>query len=377
MLDTLRYLGQFAILGLAIAFLATNLRPDAKQAPAAEQTTASEITTQLPPTELTQSFADAVGRASPVVVNIYARRLVQQVARDPQVSRFTGGGLIRGPVVYRSELGAGVIGSADGHIITNLHIVNGAREIWVGLYDNRVVRAEPIGQDPATDLAVLKINAEDLPTAPIGDTGMLRIGDIALAIGNPFGLGKTVTMGIVSATGRGDLEVSDYAELIQTDAAINRGNSGGALINSDGELIGINTAVLDQQDAEGIGFAIPIETALDVMSQLIETGVVTRGWFGVQWNDGRIHPDLRQAANQQQGHVIGNMMPDGPAHRAGLQRGDYVVRVNDQPVGKLRDLLQIEAATTPGSTITVDFWREGALLQTQATLIQRPPRLRG
>ncbi len=371
------YFGQFAVLGLASALLLNiwQQRSVSAAQPVAVTALSPELTQTEPLAVSTAGFADAVERASPAVVNILANREEQVVVTDPQVSRFTGRRVQRSGTLRRSELGAGVIGSADGYVITNLHIVAGDNvEIRVALSNGRVLPAAIIGRDPATDLAVLKVDSsQPLPTAVIADTSQLRVGEVALAIGNPFGLGKTVTQGIISATGRGELGVSDFADLIQTDAAINRGNSGGALINTKGELIGINTAILDRRDAEGIGFAIPIETALDVMQQLIDTGFVQRGWLGVRWDDGRLHPRLVRQARGQPGHVIAEIMPDGPAHRAGLAIGDYVVGAAGQAVGRLRDLLQNEADTPPGGEITLEYWRDGALYQTTATVIQRPP----
>ncbi len=215
-----------------------------------------------------------------------------------------------------------------------------------------------------------------LPTIPYGSGDDLRVGDVVLAIGNPLGLGRTVTMGIVSGTGRSGLGVSVYENLIQTDAAINQGNSGGALVNTDGELIGINVAMIGQdRNAEGIGFAIPIETARDVLDQILTHGKVVRGWLGIEMWDGRMQPRIVAINGNRPGVIVTNIYPDQPGDLAGLEAGDYLTRFDDTPVTNVRDLYTTIAETPPGTEVELELWREGQRIVTTATLIQRPPQL--
>ncbi len=314
-----------------------------------------------------RTFADAVSRAGPSVVNIYTARLVSTAVRPAP-----GGPLGQDlPAVRRrveSSLGSGVIVDAVGHIITNQHVVESADEVRVQLADGRIATPRLVGSDPATDLALLRIDLPNLPVMSLGRSDELRPGDVVLAIGNPFGLSQTVTQGIVSATGRGNPQLARFADFIQTDAAINFGNSGGALIDSDGDLIGINTAVLAQSlGTEGIGFAIPVNLVRGVMEEILQHGRVRRGRLGV-----RTLGDPRRMLNPP---VIGQIETDSPAARAGLRVGDLITHLNNQPVTSDQEAMNRIASMSPGSTVSIRVRRDGQELELTATLEERPPAL--
>jgi serine protease Do len=272
------------------------------------------------------------------------------------------------------SLGSGVIVSSDGHILTNNHVVDGANEIKVLLGNKNEYRARVIGTDSRTDIAVLKIEAGSLPVLVFGDSAKVRVGDFALAIGNPFGLNQTVTMGIVSATGRGGLGIEDYEDFIQTDASINPGNSGGALVNINGELIGINTAILsgDGGGNQGIGFAIPINMARQVMDQILKQGRVIRGYMGA-WIQ-PVTPEIAKAfgLSGQRGVLLGDIEPNGPAAKAGLQRGDIVLEMDGQPVNDSRDFRLKIAMMKPGTTVRLKVFRNGSERDASVVLGELP-----
>jgi serine peptidase DegS len=311
-----------------------------------------------------RTFADAVARAGPSVVNIYTARLVSTEIR-PSPGGPLGQDL---PAVRRrveSSLGSGVIVDASGHVITNQHVVESADEIRVQLADGRIATPELVGSDPATDLALLRINLPNLPVMKLGRSDELRPGDVVLAIGNPFGLSQTVTQGIVSATGRGNPQLARFADFIQTDAAINFGNSGGALIDTEGDLIGINTAVLAQSlGTEGIGFAIPVNLVRGVMEELLQYGRVRRGRLGV-----RTLGDPRRVLNPP---IIGLIEDDSPAARAGLRVGDLITHLNEQQVTSDQEAMNRIASMSPGSTVKIRVRRSGQELELTATLEERP-----
>src|SRR5262245_60752200 len=279
---------------------------------------------------LTTSFASVVKNAQPAVVSIASTKVVKTSGGDeglapffddPMFRRFFGDGpqnRFGKPREQREHgLGSGVIVSPDGYILTNNHVIEGANEIEVYTSDKREMKARVIGADPKTDIAVVKVEAKNLPTLPFADSSQAQVGDIALAIGNPFGIGQTVTMGIISATGRGDLGIEDYEDFIQTDAAINPGNSGGALINASGQLIGVNTAILSGAGGnQGVGFAVPSNLARAVMNQLLRNGKVVRGYLGVLIQP--VTPEIAKAFNlpDARGALVGEVTPDGPAARA-------------------------------------------------------------
>ncbi|HEY6642591.1 S1C family serine protease [Povalibacter sp.] len=312
-----------------------------------------------------RSFADAVARAAPAVVNIHTARVVSTSNAPAPTRPMFEQNL---PAVRRrveSSLGSGVILDSAGHIVTNMHVIRGAAEIRVQLADGRVTKPTVVGTDADTDLAVLKIDLPDLPTMPMGRSDELRAGDIVLAIGNPLGLSQTVTQGIVSAIGRGSLRLVTFADFIQTDAAINFGNSGGALIDVDGDLIGINTAVLAQQlGTEGIGFAIPVNLVRGVIGDIIEFGQVRRGWLGVHV--------VGDTSRRFSAPVIGLVDPGSPAERAGLRPGDLILELNGRPVLTDQEALTQTAAMRPGSDIEIRFRRGQSIMTARATLEQRP-----
>ena len=311
-----------------------------------------------------RSFADAVARSAPAVVNIYTARVVSTAVPTTPTRPLFEQNL---PAVRRrveSSLGSGVIVDGVGHVVTNHHVIKDASEIRVQLADGRVATPIVVGTDPDTDLAVLRIDLPDLPTMPLGRSDELRAGDVVLAIGNPLGLSQTVTQGIVSAIGRGSLRLATFADFIQTDAAINFGNSGGALIDTDGALVGINTAVLAQAlGTEGIGFAIPVNLVRGVVGEIIDHGRVRRGWLGVHVIAG---PNRRFSAP-----VIGAIDPGSPAERAGLRVGDLITELNGRPILTDQEALTQVAALAPGSEVEIRARRGDRLVTVHATLEER------
>jgi Do/DeqQ family serine protease len=322
------------------------------------------------------SYADVLDRIRPAVVSVYSTRVVRQRTPqlpfdDPFFRRFFGPGMEQQRERRQQGLGSGVIISADGYILTNNHVVEGADEIRVALSDQRELVARIIGTDPRTDVAVLKIDAEELPFAVVANSDALRVGDVVFAVGNPLGIGQTVTMGIVSATGRSELRLLDggYENFIQTDAAINLGNSGGALVDAEGRVIGINTAILSGSGGNiGIGFAIPINLAYSIMQSLVETGSVSRGFLGVSYQD--LTNDLAEGLglNGTRGALINEITPDSPAQQAGIMRGDVIVAVNGRPVNSGTELRLSIAQLPPGSRAVLDIIRDGQRTKVEAVL---------
>jgi Do/DeqQ family serine protease len=267
-----------------------------------------------------------------------------------------------------------VIVSKNGYVLTNYHVIEGADEIQVALRDGRSAEAEIAGTDPESDLAVLKIQLEKLPTITFASSDDLKVGDVVLAIGNPFGVGQTVTMGIVSATGRDRLGINVFENFIQTDAAINPGNSGGALVNPYGHLVGINTAIFSRSGGyQGIGFAIPVSSAIDVMQQIIETGHVTRGWLGIEVQD--ITPQLAESfgLKDTQGVIVAGILRNGPAANAGLQPGDVIKEINGKPMRDSRDVMNVIAKAAPEEKVFITILRQGKKDEIQASVGKRPP----
>jgi serine protease Do len=312
--------------------------------------------------------------ATPSVASITASRVVQMPRQLPFPFSFgpgfrdffdspgPGAPEGEGPSQRQQGLGSGVVVTQDGYLLTNHHVIDGASEIEVTLADDRKFDAKVVGSDPGTDIAVLKIEAKSLPALPFGNSSNVRIGDIVFAIGNPFGVGQTVTMGIVGATGRGGLNIENYEDFIQTDAAINPGNSGGALIDISGKVIGINTAIVTGagRGNQGVGFAVPINMVHGVMKQIIETGKVTRGYLGVTIQD--VEPATAKAfgAPDTSGALINGVEPGSPAAKAGLKQGDVIRKVNGEPVRDVRNLRLAIAAMKPGTTVNLGVWRDGA-----------------
>lgn len=323
------------------------------------------------------SYASAVERAAPAVVNIHTAKVITRrvhpLLDDPIFKHFFGDRFTNTRKEVQTSLGSGVLISRQGYVLTNNHVIEGADEIQVLLNDGRSTRAVVAGTDADTDLAVLKIDVADLPAIVIGNSKRLRVGDMALAIGNPFGVGQTVTIGIISATGRNHLGITTYEDFIQTDAAINPGNSGGALINARGELIGINSAIYSRTGgSQGIGFAIPISLAKNVMTQIIEKGHVVRGWLGIEAQD--ITPQLADTFGlvNTQGVLIAGILRDGPADNAGLLPGDVVTSIDGVPVADANDAMKKISARMPDTLIELSGIRQGESFSVQARVIQRP-----
>jgi len=359
------------IAGLAIIVLLW-LKPFQSQ-PVVEIRQAADNTEATP---ATASYADAVALASDAVVNIQTTKTIHRRSHpffdDPEIRRYFGGPLLPREQ-QQTHLGSGVIVSEQGYIATNHHVIKNADEISVVLHDGRSAVARIIGTDPDTDMAILKIQLDHLHSVVFGDSSKLRVGDVVLAIGNPFGVGQTVTQGIVSATGRNQLGLSTFENFIQTDAAINPGNSGGALINSRGELIGINTAIYSRSGgSQGIGFAVPTSLAQDVLTQLIEHGQVTRGWLGIETQ--ALSPELAESfgIGTTQGLLIAGVLHNGPAGQAGLQAGDIITRINDTDVTQAQDALELISKFKPGTAIRLQILRNNQTKDLSATVGTRP-----
>jgi len=321
-------------------------------------------------------FARAAEKSLPSVVNIYTTKQIknplQPLMDDPAFRRRFGLGDDNRPQRV-SNLGSGVIVSPDGYILTNHHVIEAADEIQVALPDGRNLPAELVGTDPDTDLAVLRVRATGLSAITFAQPDSLRIGDVVLAIGNPFGVGQTVTMGIVSGLNRSHLGINTFENFIQTDAAINPGNSGGALVDTEGRLVGINTAIFSRSGGnQGIGFAIPVSLAKQVMQQIIAHGSVTRGWVGIEVQD--ITPEVADSFNlaSSAGALITGVLRGGPADRAGIRPGDVLVAVNGKPVADSASLLNLIAALPPGQTATLGLLRRQKAMQLTVNVGRRP-----
>ena len=396
------FVAQFVVLGLAVAFVVSVISPSlvertrqvfapttaivphastsgedagsvARSAPDHAAAVAAE--SERAGDSITVSYASAVARAAPSVVSIYANKVVNTrqvlVPSNPVLQRMFPGIAIGPPLKQRQQsLGSGVIVSTDGYVLTNNHVIQGAEEIQIVLYDGRITHARVIGTDAETDLAVLKIDAANLPSIAIADKTPLNVGDVVLAIGNPFGLGRTVTMGIVSALGR-QLNLSTYEDFIQTDAAINQGNSGGALVNAYGELVGVNSDIYSPSGGNiGIGFAIPVGTAKAVLDQILAHGRVIRGWLGAEYGDVPATP----AHNAEHGVTILGIYDKGPAALAGVHPGDVLLTLDDAPIANQLDLRNREANMAPGTKVRISGERNGTAFTLEATLQERPQR---
>ena len=323
------------------------------------------------------SYASAVEAAAPAVVNIYTRTLVKAqpnpLRDDPFFRNFFGSGNQPQRERIESSLGSGVILSPQGYIVTNNHVIANADSVLVALRDGREAPADIIGTDPETDLAILKVQLPELPSVSLASSESLRVGDVVLAIGNPFGVGQTVTMGIISATGRNSLGLNTYEDFIQTDAAINPGNSGGALIDAYGNLIGINSAIFSKSGgSQGIGFAIPSNLARQVMQDLIEHQRVIRGWIGVEVQE--LTPRLAESfgLKEAQGLVVAGIFRDGPAHIAGLQPGDIMTAIDGASISSSQTSMNHIATLKPGRTTVIDVRRNGREVQFRVQIGERP-----
>jgi serine protease DegQ len=373
---------QATTVGLAVLFIVATLKPEwLRRSPVALSTPVSgnvsiqQVAVQPAAgrAEPAGSYAEAAKRAAPAVVSIYTTKDVKERRSpidDPLFERFFG----QTPRTGREySLGSGVIATADGYVLTNNHVVQAADEIAVALSDGRKLPAQLIGADPDTDLAVLRVKATDLPAITFGRAEALKVGDVVLAIGNPFDVGQTVTMGIVSALGRNNLGINRYENFIQTDAAINQGNSGGALIDANGHLVGVNTAIYSRTGGSiGIGFAIPTTIITDVLDQLIKQGKVVRGYFGIEPEDiSQDIADVYKLPTATGVHVRG-VVPQGPAARGGIEPGDIIVSINDLRVENTPGLLTQIAKLTPGSAARVMILRNAKEVNLSVTVGERP-----
>jgi|CXWL01.1.fsa_nt_gi Do/DeqQ family serine protease len=374
---------QTATICLAILFVVSTLKPEWLPTRASQPGEAPRFTIlqeAASPGAMagprTDSYHDAVRKAAPSVVNVFTSKEVKvqrnPLLNDPLLRRFFGDQL--GNDTQRaSSLGSGVIVSSEGYIVTNHHVVNAADEIEVATADGKKLLARVVGSDPDTDIAVLRVEARDLPAITFGSSDNLRVGDIVLAIGNPLGIGQTVTSGIVSALGRTGLGINTFENFIQTDASINQGNSGGALLDARGNLIGINTAILSQNGGSiGIGLAIPASMAKSVMEQIIKSGTVTRGWIGVGLQP--ITPEIAESfkLGATRGVIINDIVRGGPADKAGIALGDILVSIDGKPILDPQDVLNVVTGIAPGSASKVNLKRKGKDVELAVMIGRRP-----
>lgn len=352
--STLVFLFQSIVVGLAVAFVVILVRPDLLPLGDGDR----------PAPDLTPfTFADAVDISAPAVANVYTRRLVQSGPTVDARDRFR----------LNTSLGSAVVIDPEGFLVTNYHVVANAAQIRVQMADGRIDDPEVVGFDAETDLALLKVDLGPLPAVPIGRSDAVRIGDVVLAIGNPYGLTKTVTQGIVSATGRGLLGLTTYENFIQTDAAINEGNSGGALVNTRGELVGINTAVLAQDaGTAGISFAIPVDLVRGVVDEIQRHGRVIRGWVGIEPDELSRAEAEALGLDGSAGILLTGVVEGGPAAESGLRRGDVILSINDETIRNAQQARLLVAALEPGDVVDVVAWRGGEAVRARLTVVERP-----
>jgi len=368
------FLLRAVVVGLAAAFLVVWWKPGFLGVSAAPAQRAESPAARAPLGM--QSFADSVARAAPAVVNIYTARVVTERRQAPPLDQLFGDYWPSYRQRVERSLGSGVIVDAKGTIVTNQHVIAGADSIRVQLADGRISDVAVVGQDPDTDLAILRLSIDKLPTMPLGRSDTLRVGDIVLAIGNPYGLSQTVTQGIVSATGRGQLGLATFENFIQTDAAINLGNSGGALIDARGDLVGINTAVLNRTygGPEGIGFAIPVNLVRGVMEQILAHGHVVRGWLGFVPED-LSSEQAAQVGITGGGVTVVNILVKSPAYDAGVRPGDVITALDGQAVRSSQDLVSKLAQLKPGAEVDLAGRHRDEPYQIKLAVIERPTRL--
>jgi len=373
---------QTATVAVGVLFVITALKPEwlGRSATLPQVVELRQATTVPGVPARAASYNDAVRKAVPAVVNIFTSKEIKTprhpFLNDPLFRDFFGNRLENEPQ-REASLGSGVIVSSKGYILTNHHLIEAADEIEVALADGKKLRARTVGSDPDTDLAVLQVEGGSLPAITFGEADALRVGDVVLAIGNPFRVGQTVTMGIVSALGRSQLNIATFENFIQTDAAINPGNSGGALIDTAGNLVGINTAIYSRSGGSmGIGFAIPASSARNVMEQIIQTGSVVRGWIGVEAQE--ITPEIAESfrLSSTNGVLIAGVLRGGPAERAGLKPGDILVAIEGSPVKDPNSMLNLVAALVPGKPVAIQLRRESKNLEIQVTVGKRPTQQR-
>jgi Do/DeqQ family serine protease len=365
------FLAKAVVVGLAAAFLVVWWKPALLGKVAAP---AQSMPTAAPRPIIMQGFADAVARAAPAVVNIYTARVVTERTRVAPLSEFFGDSWPSYRQRVERSLGSGVIVDAMGTIVTNQHVIAGADSIRVQLADGRIAEAKIVGQDRDTDIAILDLDIDKLPVMPLGRSDRLRVGDIVLAIGNPYGLGPSVTQGIVSATGRGQLGLATFENFIQTDAAINLGNSGGALIDADGDLVGINTAVLNRANGgpEGIGFAIPVNLVRGVMEQILKRGYVVRGWLGFVPQDLSDEQAAQLGITAGGGVTVVNILVKSPAFEAGVRPGDLIIGLGQNPVRNAQELVSRIAALRPGDEVELEGRHGREPYKVKLKVLERP-----
>ncbi|GAB3546191.1 Do family serine endopeptidase [Noviherbaspirillum agri] len=370
---------QTVTVGLALWFIVATLKPEwagaLMQSPQGARIAATVPVLEAPANSVAGqgSYREAAKRAMPAVVNIFTTKGTKEPRTpfmdDPLFRRFFGDQ----QEDRQFSLGSGVVVSPEGYVLTNNHVIETADEIEVALADGRKAVAKVVGTDPETDLAVVKINVENLPAITLGHAEAAKVGDVVLAIGNPFGVGQTVTMGIISALGRNHLGINTFENFIQTDAAINPGNSGGALIDAEGNLLGINTAIYSRSGGSlGIGFAIPVSTVKTVMESIISTGQVVRGWIGVEPQD--ITPELAESfgLTKKSGAIIAGVLKGGPADRAGIRPGDILVAVEGKPVSDTTDMLNLIAQLIPGNKARMTVLRKSQESTIDVVVGKRP-----
>jgi len=382
-LKFLLFVTQFILLGLVAAgaylLLQADFNPDRISALLPWSSQPVKTAPQRQPEQGPYSYADAVEISAPSVVSIYTSKTVKQPVHplldDPIFDQLFGEQLKK----YKRDktetnLGSGVIITHSGYILTNQHVVDGADEILISLSDGRSSEASLIGQDRDTDIAVLHIPLMDLRNIQVANNQQpVDVGDVVLAIGNPLNVGQTVTMGIISATGRNRIGLNTFENFIQTDAAINPGNSGGALINAKGDLIGINTAIFSQSGgSQGIGFAIPIDLALEVMQEIVKNGKVRRGWLGVEGTEITAKAAMESGNPNIRGVLIVGVFIDSPADIAGVEAGDIITAIDDKAVVKVHNVLEIIAGHKPGDKVKLSILREGEELNLMMVTTERP-----
>jgi serine protease DegQ len=374
---------QTVTIGLAVWFIVITLKPQwiAKHGDAAGSVQIESVTVPLQHAPamsqpIQGSYRAASMRAMPAVVNIFTSKEAKQATHpfmdDPYFKKFFGDRM-EDPEEKQFSLGSGVLVSPQGYILTNNHVVEAAAEIEVALADGRKGVAKLVGTDPETDLAVIKVDMKNLPSIALAQIDHAKVGDVVLAIGNPFGVGQTVTMGIISALGRNQLGINTFENFIQTDAAINPGNSGGALVDTSGNLLGINTAIYSRSGGSlGIGFAIPVTTVKMVMEEIIKTGQVTRGWIGVEPQD--ITAELAQSfgLGEKSGTIIAGVLKGGPADKAGMRPGDILISINGKPIADTTEMLNSIAQLSPGKPATLTVLRKRQETKLEITVGKRP-----
>lgn len=358
---------------LALWFIVATLKPEWLDLNRKALTPDLKVSSEIVPAQ--SSYREAVSRAMPAVVNIYTTKEVRQpqspLLDDPFLRRFFGERF--NETEKQMSLGSGVVVSHDGYVMTNNHVVETADQIEVAFEDGRKAPAKLVGTDPDTDLAVIKIDLPNLPAVAFGDVEQAKVGDVVLAIGNPFGVGQTVTMGIISALGRSQLGINIYENFIQTDAAINPGNSGGALIDTSGNLLGINSAIYSRSGGSlGIGFAIPVSTVKMVMESIITKGQVVRGWIGVEPRD--ITPELAENLGlpKKDGVIIAAVLKNGPADKSGIRPGDILVSIGGKSISNMAEMFNLIAQLQPGTQTDVVVFRDNREVKLNVGVGKRP-----